>query len=271
MALASRQMNIQMVPQVYRGSTSVSNIEPAQHSPTTSSILITTSHTNEQTACGLFRLPPELRNVIYEFACTPRYTSDTFDFLTARENEPSINILLTCRLVCREAFEIYEVSRMAFWSTNAFVVPPGPGFEYDACGISAKHIHHMTRIIVNTDDGSLDHLDGFCNPTKITLTPSKMSPLTWDVSEHEFARVARVLFRGTPAHQWETFSKWFVFIRDRSLAMSRHPCGNVPAVPMAGLKKVVLDRLLTMLRVFARQKETFQDFRRREPHHFAGV
>jgi hypothetical protein len=83
-----------------------------------------------QPKCLLFRLPPELRIYIYEQAMTPNIepaasdragdVKSMVDLSTVASSAPSIALLLTCKLIFREAEEYFVNAQRAFWSSNTF-------------------------------------------------------------------------------------------------------------------------------------------------------
>lgn len=64
-----------------------------------------------QAACPLFqKLPPEVRNQIYEYAFTTNKSRHKA-LVTAAIKRPDNNFLLTCQRVFAEANGIYQVAR----------------------------------------------------------------------------------------------------------------------------------------------------------------
>jgi hypothetical protein len=90
---------------------------------------------NEQEACPLFRLPPELRIEIYKYALSeaqpkqktttrlpvksPIEVIDLDNVLTLR---PSNKLLETCRMIHAEARGNFVAAQRAFWASNNFQI-----------------------------------------------------------------------------------------------------------------------------------------------------
>lgn len=75
-----------------------------------------------QAACPFFeRLPPEVRNQIYEYAFTTDKSRHKA-LVTATFKRPESNLLLTCQRVFVEASGMFEVARTAYWKKSTFYV-----------------------------------------------------------------------------------------------------------------------------------------------------
>ncbi|KAK5719257.1 hypothetical protein LTR15_007780 [Elasticomyces elasticus] len=74
--------------------------------------------TSNQSQCGLFTLPAELRNGIYELAFSSEDSDKPIELLSAVP--PSNNLVLTCHQVCDEAAGIYREAYRAFWTMSHF-------------------------------------------------------------------------------------------------------------------------------------------------------
>lgn len=73
-----------------------------------------------QAACPLFeKLPPEIRNKIYECVFTSQ-ASTRRNLFTAVRKRPWSNLLLTCQRIFAEANGIYELARTSYWRENTF-------------------------------------------------------------------------------------------------------------------------------------------------------
>lgn len=94
-----------------------------------------TATTHEQKDCPLFRLPPELRNKIYEYALSEsqpvkKTTTrlpiadpiEVLDWDDAQDLRPSNALLATCRIIHAEARGIFVTAQRAFWASNNFLI-----------------------------------------------------------------------------------------------------------------------------------------------------
>lgn len=75
-----------------------------------------------QAVCPFFeKLPPELRNQIYEYVFTPEKSRHRA-LVTATFKRPESNFLLPCQRVFVEANCIFEVARTSYWKRSTFYV-----------------------------------------------------------------------------------------------------------------------------------------------------
>jgi hypothetical protein len=75
-----------------------------------------------QSACPLFaKLPPELRNNIYEYVFTTDGLTDK-DLVTAKSRRPRSDLIYTCQRVFAEAQRIFEKARTDYWRYSTFYV-----------------------------------------------------------------------------------------------------------------------------------------------------
>jgi hypothetical protein len=75
-----------------------------------------------QAECPLLaKLPPELRNHIYEYVFTSERSSRQ-NLYTATMSRPWSNLILTCQRIFAETKGIYEVARTSYWGENTFYV-----------------------------------------------------------------------------------------------------------------------------------------------------
>ena len=75
-----------------------------------------------QATCPFFeKLPPELRNQIYEYVFTTEKSRHKA-LVTATFKRPESNVLLTCQRVFVEASGMFEVARTAYWKKSTFYV-----------------------------------------------------------------------------------------------------------------------------------------------------
>lgn len=100
------------------------------------------SSPKDDSCCRLLKLPPELRDRIYDLVFTTDTTSK-IDLLTA--SPPSKSFILTCHQVNVEASAIYKAAYQTFWTTTRFIV--------DSSAVSDKRDtrnklrHHRTKDI----------------------------------------------------------------------------------------------------------------------------
>ncbi|KAK5121357.1 hypothetical protein LTR85_005523 [Meristemomyces frigidus] len=71
--------------------------------------------------CRLLKLPPELRNRIYELVSTPEHDNGV-GFALATATGPSKALLLSCRQVYSEACIIHKLAFRRYWQTSTFVL-----------------------------------------------------------------------------------------------------------------------------------------------------
>ena len=75
-----------------------------------------------QAECPLLdKLPPELRNQIYEYVFTSERSARR-NLYTAKMQRPWSNLLLTCQRIFAETKGMYEVARTSYWRENTFYV-----------------------------------------------------------------------------------------------------------------------------------------------------
>ncbi|KAI7336361.1 hypothetical protein KC315_g2810 [Hortaea werneckii] len=72
---------------------------------------------SSQKSCALLKLPPELRNKIYELCFKTVY--DNFSSFSA-PTPPEYAILQTCRQFHSEAIQVYQVADREYWSASHF-------------------------------------------------------------------------------------------------------------------------------------------------------
>lgn len=99
-----------------------------------------------QTSCPLFKLPPELRDRIYEDAFGEESHHGKVPISSAIRMAPQAALALTCRRIHQEAIGHHQALYKAFWRSNIFtVLGTIPLGQYQ---LTAKHIYHMTRILI---------------------------------------------------------------------------------------------------------------------------
>ena len=108
----------------------------------------------DSNSCHLLKLPPELRNRIYELAFIAD-TCDKIDLLNA--NTPSNALLITCREIYSEARSMYKYAYRSLWTLSAFFADVREGTLARVSIATAKlneiDMEHITRL-----DLSLIHI-----------------------------------------------------------------------------------------------------------------
>lgn len=129
-----------------------------------------------QTDCPLLtKLPPELRNRIYEYVFTTDESMHK-DLVAARAQGPPSDLLLTCQRVFAETTGIYQVARTSYWRDTTFYVnrnngqqvPPVRDFIDD---LQDRELDLIQRIIISDD----------YNPKEWQLTTRRDSMPGWTV------------------------------------------------------------------------------------------
>lgn len=132
-----------------------------------------------QSACRFFRLPPELRNNVYElvFSC-PIATEVELEH--AEPLAPSDRPLLCCRLFYREAVGIWRRKAVGFWSKCVFTIDVAEVQGRTSAtelimAVSQCHIRRMRKVNITAKLGE-KLLD-------LVLDPPQHDWNCWDVSE----------------------------------------------------------------------------------------
>lgn len=154
----------------------------------------------DQDSSPLFRLPPELRSVIYAYAieykhhCDDEQCGSNISLLDAARTAPSNELLGTCRRIYTEGKGIFIKAQREFWSTTIFTIniayPQGTlaGLAHSLDSLCDEQIRLISRIAINV-------VPVPCwEPFEIYLTPQSKSPSTpWtfatDVSEPSHSRI----------------------------------------------------------------------------------
>lgn len=75
-----------------------------------------------QTRCHLFRLPRELRDLVYDYTFAEIHR-DPIPVSNDPLPTPKLDLALTCRRICHEALQPYRVGWTGFFSDNTFAIP----------------------------------------------------------------------------------------------------------------------------------------------------
>lgn len=101
---------------------------------------------NQQTECGLFRLPQELRDMIYHHVLgTDLIQGRRIKVQNAQALAPKCPLTLTCRRIRDEVFPIHQAIYATYWAKNVFQFSCTD--VYDHRVLTTKMIEHMTCIM----------------------------------------------------------------------------------------------------------------------------
>lgn len=122
--------------------------------------------TGEAAPSGLMKLPPELRNEIYELVLFQEDDDEDYEPIDLMyPYPPSKNLLLSCREIYREAKGIYKQAYRAFWKTSTFMIEDVSEMPETMVGLQRKLreeevelIHHLT--MYDGDNGRLVYSEG---------------------------------------------------------------------------------------------------------------
>ncbi|KAI6906043.1 hypothetical protein D0869_10409 [Hortaea werneckii] len=120
----------------------------------------------EEASSGLMKLPPELRNEIYELVLFQEDDDEDYEPIDLMyPYPPSKNLLLSCREIYHEAKGIYKQAYRAFWKTSTFMVEDVSDMPETMVGLQRKLrekevelIHHLT--MYDGDNGKLVYSEG---------------------------------------------------------------------------------------------------------------
>ncbi|KAI6882141.1 hypothetical protein KC360_g5931 [Hortaea werneckii] len=120
----------------------------------------------EATSSGLMKLPPELRNEIYELVFFQEEDDDDYEPVDLMHpSTPSKHLLLSCREIYREAKGIYKEAYRAFWEMSDFMIEDVSdmpetmvGFQRRLREKDVELVHHMT--MYDGDNGRLVYSEG---------------------------------------------------------------------------------------------------------------
>ena len=119
---------------------------------------------SDQSSCLLFRLPPELRNIIYTYVVYSKYgvphfqwdeehNSPKLDLKCAQQRAPSNELLRTCRRIYAESKGTFLEAETLFGSDTTFTLSlpidsPHTSFGYLECLLDDQ-VKHMTRVNID--------------------------------------------------------------------------------------------------------------------------
>lgn len=101
---------------------------------------------NQQTQCGLFRPPQELRDMIYHHVLhTDLVEGRRIKVQNAQALAPKCPATLTCRRTQEEASSIHQAMFAAYWANDVFQFSCTDVFDLPV--LTAKTVEHMTCIM----------------------------------------------------------------------------------------------------------------------------
>ena len=120
----------------------------------------------EAASSGLMKLPPELRNEIYELVLFQEDDDDDYEPIDLMNPcPPSKDLLLSCREIYHEAKGIYKQAYKAFWKTSDFTIEDVSDMPETMIGLQrglrekeVELVHHLT--IYDGDNGRLVYSEG---------------------------------------------------------------------------------------------------------------
>lgn len=142
---------------------------------------------NLQTGCGFFKLPAELRNVIYDLVFDTHKQSE-LPLEHAESCAPSKLPLTACRRVYSEAKGIFDTSIRGYWSQTTFTIEileskkRITATELSVAAIQL-HIRHIQHIGVTTSTKGI--------PLTIFLLGSTREARSWSLTTDPKSRVLR--------------------------------------------------------------------------------
>lgn len=104
---------------------------------------------NPQTQCLFFRLPRELRDIIYSHAfeiANEGVHEEPVQLNGAELIAPQPDLALTCRRIFDEAVQVHQAAYTAFWSSKTFVI--SDNLAFNKARITARHMQQMTHILI---------------------------------------------------------------------------------------------------------------------------
>lgn len=106
-------------------------------------------HDKADETCHLLKLPPELRNQIYDSAFHVSPDSDGFVYFTTKP--PAKDVLMTCRQIYNEAKGWYKHAYRRFWSEGHFMIRRGSRSEIYSMlpGIRDLDIAAVTKVTID--------------------------------------------------------------------------------------------------------------------------
>ena len=100
---------------------------------------------DSQDDCDFFRLPRELRDIIYGYVFGDGIVKSCVYLKYAYVYAPQSAMTLTCRRVHGEASAIHQGAYATFWSKNTFHFVHS--FAYDQPVLTTKKIKHMMQVL----------------------------------------------------------------------------------------------------------------------------
>jgi hypothetical protein len=120
---------------------------------------------NPQSDCDFFRLPRELRDIIYNYVFGDGLVQGRVHLKYAHIAAPQSALTRTCRRLHGEATAAHQDAYATFWKRNAFQFVHS--FPYDHAVLTTKHIKHMTRVF------QYKYFGDFFQTVELRLSPGK--------------------------------------------------------------------------------------------------
>jgi hypothetical protein len=108
----------------YLGATKLSDCSHCTSSKATK-VLTAVAKMQPQSESPLFRLPPELRRMIYGYVFAAKEPASHDQGMTiseAQSAKPATDLLLTCQMIFQDAHDTFEVARTHFWTNTVFSI-----------------------------------------------------------------------------------------------------------------------------------------------------
>jgi hypothetical protein len=119
-----------------------------------------TSATNAQTQCILFRLAPELRDIIYEHVFGTGVIEGFIQVKDSLDLTPQSALTVTCRRIHEEATPLHQIPTTTYWTANVFRYTRSVDMNRPV--LTTKRIKHLTCIILHNDFDDWHLEDDLC-------------------------------------------------------------------------------------------------------------
>jgi len=114
---------------------------------------------HQQPQSPLFRLPPELRNNIYELVFSPAEVEEV-ELTSAKSHAPSAALTLACKRINSEACGLYKAASQTYWSSITFTLSGRNVFDDGLMGklqgLSVRALALMRQIGIRIINGDFD-------------------------------------------------------------------------------------------------------------------
>ncbi|RMY69187.1 hypothetical protein D0863_06624 [Hortaea werneckii] len=195
----------------------------------------------EATSSGLMKLPPELRNEIYELALFQEADDDYDPVDLMYPYPPSKDLLLSCREIYHEAKGIYKQAYRAFWETSTFIIDDVADMPETMVDFQRRFrekevevVHHLT--MCDGDNGKLVYSEGMWTE----YGPETEEEDGWEILIEPTGELAKQSLQGMPAavaFDMEPFGK-------EGLVWKVHLCQGLSEEDRVKLKDAAKGKLL---------------------------